>query len=273
MARHKFFAHVPGTMLEQYLPILQKLPLGLEIHMDQQALASDFRPDLERFGEIIRHDDIPCRFHAPFRDLVPGGFDSEAQDLAHRRLGSAVEVAELFGVNTLVAHTEWCPRRNGLEADAWLDRSESFWLGLAGICADRGCKFALENVFDLTPEILSRLLDRLPTEFFGFNFDVGHWHCWADSQLADWFDVLGHRLLSLHLHDNMGGADEHLAVGAGTFPWGQFYPLVRALERPLEWTVECRSVPDVLSSAAHVVENSGIDDFRGLAALNAVDDS
>jgi len=266
---HRFFAHVPLVWLPRYEEALARLPVGLELLVDHEALDPAFRPELERLAGSLGAGGTPCRFHAPFRDLSPGGHDPEAVALARRRLEAALELAPRFGVAQIVAHTAWDPDGYALEAEAWRDRSARFWAPLGARAAELGCRFALENVFDRDPETLAALLDRLPEAGFGVNLDLGHWHAFSRAPLADWCERLGGRLLSLHLHDNTGQADEHLALGRGTVPWPDVFAAVRELGRPLDWTVENRSLEDVLASAAFLAERSGIADFKRLADMAA----
>ena len=264
---HQFFVHVPATMLRQHLPVISKLPVGLEILVDHETLAPGFRPELERLAAELRALGRPVKFHAPFRDLAPGGHDPEAVALARRRLVAALELAPLFGASCVVAHTAWDPGSYELESTGWLDRSAAFWGGRAADAERCGVSIALENVFDRDPDILAELLGRLPAARFGANFDTGHWHAYSHAPLSAWFESLEGRILSLHVHDNQGQADEHLALGSGTFPWREFYALVRGLERPFEWTVENRNLADLLASASHLGRHSGIPEFAFLAAL------
>jgi sugar phosphate isomerase/epimerase len=101
------------------------------------------------------------------------------------------------------------------------------------------------------------------------NFDVGHWHAYSQAPLGAWLERLGARLFSVHLHDNRGGADEHLALGRGAVPWDQVFAQLRALGRPLEWTIENRSLADVLASAAFLGRRAGVPELEGLAGLEA----
>jgi sugar phosphate isomerase/epimerase len=131
--------------------------------------------------------------------------------------------------------------------------------------AEVGCRVCLENVFDLDPGALAGLLGRLPAGEFGATFDVGHWHAWSRASLADWLEAIGPRIHALHVHDNRGHADEHLALGAGSVPYGEVLPSLRALGRPLDWTLEATDVADVLGGLRYLANRSGIPEFEALA--------
>jgi sugar phosphate isomerase/epimerase len=240
--------------------------VGLEILLDHESLDSTFLPMLKDYSERVRNQGRPCRIHAPFRDLRPAGQDPAAVDLARERLQAALDWAPAFGARTLVVHTSWEARWDILEREEWLDRSLEFWTSFQKTLQEGELRFAFENVDDRSPDLLADLLSSLDPRTFGVNFDTGHWNVASEASLEDWFARLSGRLFSLHIHDNGGEMDEHLAVGQGTFPWDDFYSRVRALDCPLEWTVENRAASDILESARHVARFSGLEEFSSLAS-------
>jgi sugar phosphate isomerase/epimerase len=56
---------------------------------------------------------------------------------------------------------------------------------------------------------------------------------------------LGDRLGEVHIHDNNGVADEHLPVGAGSFPFREFLEIVRQRNLNPILTVESHSEKDL----------------------------
>ncbi len=268
MGKHEIFIHLPLSMYRKYREAVLAMPVGLELLVDHEVLAPEFAGELDEVAAEVAEAKIPCRFHAPFRDLHPAGHDPEAVDLARRRLTAALELAPRFGVKHLVAHPGWDPRGDVLDREEWMDRSELFWNSLAPAQDAAGARFVLENIFDLDPSMLVDLLARLPEERFGCLFDTGHFNAYSEARLEDWISALGPRLQSIHIHDNGGLHDEHLALSRGTFPWGDLFEAVGALNRPLEWTLENRSVEDVLASLRFLGLSSGLEEFAPLADLS-----
>ena len=203
MDKHRFFAHVPLTMLSQLMPKIAKIPIGWELLVDHEVLDASFREERERLAALLLEAGSPLRFHAPYSDIVPAGVDPEAVDLARRRIRETLELAPRFAVRDIVVHTAWHPAHT-LEREAWLDRAARFWLDLDGLAADTGTRLALENVFDEDSGLLTDLLARLPAERFGVNFDIGHWHAYGHTELETWLNEFSKRLYSFHIHDNHG---------------------------------------------------------------------
>jgi sugar phosphate isomerase/epimerase len=97
-----------------------------------------------------------------------------------------------------------------------VENSLEMWSWLAAEIATRGSRLMLENVFEDGPDDMLILFNALETLNVGFCLDSGHSHAFGQSDLELWLQVLGPYLGQLHLHDNFGHNDEHLAMGRGT---------------------------------------------------------
>ena len=83
-----------------------------------------------------------------------------------------------------------------------------------------GARIAFENTGRRTyarPAAVARRMDTLPTDTYGFVLDTGHANLMGDLDVIA--DLLGDRLMTLHLNDNHGLNDEHLPPGQGTVDW------------------------------------------------------
>ena len=67
--------------------------------------------------------------------------------------------------------------------------------------------------FGLQPEQVRDILDRYPG--FGATFDIGHAHH-SDIPPVRFTELPGNRINAVHLYDNNGVSDEHLALGKGS---------------------------------------------------------
>jgi sugar phosphate isomerase/epimerase len=63
--------------------------------------------------------------------------------------------------------------------------------------------------------MLIRLLNALNLQKVGFCFDTGHMSAYSETNMDDWLKALGPLMKELHLHDNDGIKDDHVAIGAG----------------------------------------------------------
>ena len=161
-----------------------------------------------------------------------------------------LDFAQELGVTRLVSHT-WFDHspttreeRPGVGA-----RHAAFW---QKVLAGRGIEVYLENSSGHTPEVLAAEVDTIGLPQVGACLDVGHAHYQGSSPLHRWVEVLGPRLRHLHLHDNDGNSDQHLAMGAGTMDWPPLFAALRWQGLRPTATLEVETVPDIAASRAPV---------------------
>ena len=81
-----------------------------------------------------------------------------------------------------------------------------------------GVGLMVENTEGDNAETLAPILDALPT--VGLHLDIGHANIGTrKSHTAGLLTRYGDRLRHVHLSDNKGRGDDHLAIGAGTISW------------------------------------------------------
>ena len=142
-----------------------------------------------------------------------------------KKLRHEIEFARTVGGETLVIH----PVCLGLKRPGErIDVDEVQRIAVFGRA--RGVRLALENVRDSIWS-LDHVLDALGTDpeesNLGICIDVGHAHLSADTEphadgaaaVSTYLRRYAQSLIHLHLHDNHGERDEHLAFGEGTIEW------------------------------------------------------
>ncbi len=152
----------------------------------------------------------------------------------------AIEAAEQIPFTAVVLHL-------GRKDDAWSPRSLEHSLTaiehLKAFASPLGMKVLLENLQNdvTTPEHLMEIVKVGHFETVGFCLDVGHAHLAAPEKNAgvdSAFEVLGARVVEVHLHDNHGHKDEHLWPGQGTLEWSNVMRQVNALGKDVPTVIE-----------------------------------
>jgi sugar phosphate isomerase/epimerase len=80
------------------------------------------------------------------------------------------------------------------------------------------------------PAYLRTFVDETRLSGLRFNFDIGHAHLCdgpADERVEKCFEPMRDLVASVHLHDNHGEKDEHLAPYAGTIDWPSAIKLLK----------------------------------------------
>jgi sugar phosphate isomerase/epimerase len=212
----KVQVNVPFLKLKNdYLPLFMEYGMNPEIGID--ADAQDSTPDeaFRNISEILKINHRKITLHGPFMDLVPGGFDSMLLTATRKRLDRFFEIIPIFEPIHVVCHTGYDPDHYRENWNDWLANSIATWKSYVSLAERFGFKLLLENVYETSPEVHCALFDTIPSDAFGFCLDVGHHHVFGKSPLKEWIGMLGEKILALHLHDNCGEEDSHLAIGKG----------------------------------------------------------
>jgi len=219
-----------------------------EIGLDGECLWQCNDSDFSRIARCLRERELACTLHAPFTDLAPGGREERIVDLSRDKLGRAFALTRIFRPRTIVCHLGFEAHKHAARFDQWLHRSLTTWNELIPVAERAGTRVMFENTYEKDPSVHRRLLEALDSKNAGFCLDVGHLLAFAGTGWQQWLDELGPWLGQLHLHDNDGSGDAHLAMGRGTFDFqGLFSFLHQHGHRPL-MTLEPHSEEDLRQS-------------------------
>ncbi|MFP7756113.1 sugar phosphate isomerase/epimerase family protein [Thermodesulfobacteriota bacterium B35] len=219
-----------------------------EIGLDGDCLWQCSDTDFNRVAHCLREKKLACTLHAPFTDLAPGGGEVRIVDLSRQKLGRAFALIRIFRPRSIVCHLGFEAHKHAARFDQWLQRSLTTWNELIPVAERAGTRVMFENTYEKDPSVHRRLLESLDSRSTGFCLDVGHLLAFAGTGWQQWLDELGPWLGQLHLHDNDGSGDAHLAIGRGTFDFqGLFTYLHQHGHRPL-MTLEPHSEEDLRQS-------------------------
>ncbi|MFH1137509.1 MAG: sugar phosphate isomerase/epimerase family protein [Pseudomonadota bacterium] len=248
--------NAPAAMLHEGL--LEKfLAAGIrpEVGLDARALTEIPRDRLRAMAREFKNAGLKTSVHGPFMDLSPGALDPEILATSRRRYDQGLEAAALFEPEHIVFHPIYDPARQWSYRERWLEISLETWRPAAQKARDLGIRLVLENTHETDPRDMEALFSELAPLGVGFCLDLGHAHAVGRVPLADWVDVLGPHLAAMHLHDNCGDRDEHLAVGRGGVDFaGIFSRLVKTGVRPRAVTLEPHAEEDLWPSLVALAE-------------------
>jgi sugar phosphate isomerase/epimerase len=137
---------------------------------------------------------------------------------SRQRLRQAFRYLPVFRPQAVVCHLGYETRHYHWDQERWLARSAATWKELAGLAAPYGVTVMLENVYETEPELFLEVLGRIGAPNLKVCFDVGHLLAFSTGDFPYWLKILAPVIGHLHLHDNKGDEDHHLALGAGRVP-------------------------------------------------------
>ena len=201
--------------------------------------------------------------HAHFFNLNANDSIDPWDDELVRR---CIEGAGIMGVKWMVFHPY------SLSVNGWYNREKSMAYNIRvfsdyeKLCRPLGVHLAIENLFATTktrssrfsndPKELIELVDTLNAgleeKSFGICWDFGHAHLNGIDQPAALREI-GKRLHALHVDDNHGMTDEHLAPYFGTIVWEPIMKALHEIEYEGDFTYEIfrfhNGLPDALQAA------------------------
>lgn len=208
----------------------------VELAWELSEIAPQFQ-DVSIIRELCRTTGIGTTMHLPFVDLNLASLIPEARRVSVERMQRALEYGAAIGASCGVLHTGRNPYYHPLATSYARTALRESLTALA----DTPMPIAIENLA-LSREDLIRGPDELYelTLEAGFDncFDFGHAlvetsHPWNDetspTALTErYLETLGENVIHLHVHNNDGSADQHLATDQGSIAYRNYADYLRS---------------------------------------------
>ena len=198
--------------------------------------------------------------HAPFPGRRFG--DAEYNARLEPAVICSMEVAAALGVPAIVIHPLYCPTLTASEQMAF---NMAYYRELAPVAKSLGIRIAVENMYRSTgpdhffPNVCSvpsehaAYLDELASDVFVGCVDVGH-YAMLGIDPAQAIREMGHRVGTLHIHDNNRVHDLHLPPFMGYLKWESIAEALAEIGYQGHFTFETHmpsDQPPALFLAAH----------------------
>lgn len=206
---------------EEWAEISAKYNLAFEYNEFFNPLLLEDKNKLEEILHIyesLGRDTSKDTLHGAFLDITVSSSDPLIKKISDYRVRQSFDIASRLNVRGVVFHTNYLTDfKSKPYRDRWVHENTLYW---QEICSEYGnlCVF-IENMFDDTPELLCRLAENLTdSKNFGVCLDLAHAHL-SKVSLSGWIDSLKKYIKHIHINDNYGEEDQHLAVGKGNIDW------------------------------------------------------
>jgi sugar phosphate isomerase/epimerase len=242
------FERLQNDLLDLFLTHRFQPEIGLEGGFLWELEPDDFK----KIANEFHSRDLQCTLHAPFHDLVPGGFDSRIVELCREKLRRAFALTRVFKPQSIVCHLGFEENKHGTKMERWLETSVATWTDLIKLAESAGTRVMFENTYETTPAAHKQLFAALESKNIGFCMDTGHLMAFAGTGWQPWLAELEPWLGQLHLHDNNGKGDAHRAVGEGIFDFYALFQHLRAKKLSPLVTLEPHTEQDLWLSLQNI---------------------
>ncbi|MBU6997084.1 MAG: sugar phosphate isomerase/epimerase [Theionarchaea archaeon] len=168
--------------------------------------------------EVLLSYDCSVSFHAPFSDLNIMSLNRAILAESLSQISETVEIAATYNAEAVCIHPgHFSPLGMHFPEKVRAIQRESLST-LARAAEDQNVKLGVENmpVFPIlscrTPQEMGDLIRAVDSEYLGITFDMGHAN--TTGTVKQFLDLKEYMVL-VHLHDNSGDEDSHLALGDG----------------------------------------------------------
>jgi sugar phosphate isomerase/epimerase len=222
--------------------------VGWEVMADGSSTLE--KPEnVKEVAEIAASTDLALSVHAPYSDLNLASLNYPIWRESVRQVLACIDGAAGLTDRVTVHPGYLSPMGKLLPGRVWSLQKEAL-AEIGRYAEDRGVRVFLENMGGLK-EVLCRFPDEIlgmidGVENVGFTLDMGHAH--TVGQVREFLGVLP-QVNHMHVHDNHGSADQHLALGEGTIPWEEVGRAVAREYRGIV-VVEGRSLEEARESLA-----------------------
>jgi sugar phosphate isomerase/epimerase len=210
-----------------------------------------FLPELEKgFNDAVSSFDMKFTAHAPLSDINIGSLNPRIREVAVREITAAMHAARRMNISTITVHPGFISPLGFLDKRAVYDRMRESLSRIESASHDSGVKVAIENMPEMnistgkTPDDLLKIVEGFD---FGLCFDIGHAHT---TKTIDAFMPYQNRFLNIHIHDNHGVNDEHLAIGQGNIDFAHVLGGLRDYKG--QYVIEARSLNDAVNAKARL---------------------
>jgi sugar phosphate isomerase/epimerase len=156
----------------------------------------------------------PRALHGPFGDLCAGSYDPKIREVTRDRFELACQLGREVRSPDIILHHGYVPGTT--PPKNWLSRCSAFWKDF--LKGKDLFRFHVENMLEWDGVLLGEVIDIIGDDRVDVCLDIGHAHCNSRETPIQWIERLRGRIGWVHLHDNHGEWDEHLALGRGTIP-------------------------------------------------------
>jgi sugar phosphate isomerase/epimerase len=227
----KCFVNGPfDRLMDDLLPLFIENRVQPEIGLEGSVLYTYTEKDFRKIARAFKEAGLQCTIHAPFLDLVPGSLDRQIRRASGEKLKKAFSLIEIFEPVSIVCHLGYEEPKHGFKKDKWFTNALETWEGILETAVKHKTPMMLENTFETNPEMHLRILEALDSEYARFCLDVGHVMAFARNTWQDWLPAMKPYLGQLHLHDNYGMSDDHLALGKGLFDFAGLFDFLKQNE-------------------------------------------
>ena len=172
--------------------------------------------------DLINSYSLKYTIHSPFIDLNIASLNPALAKLSVKEIKRSIELAGKIDSDIVVVHPGFVSFNGRGKEDIIYEIGKEGLKSIGEYAKDNGVDACIENLPNIEGfmyQDVSQLNDTLVELDLPMTLDIGHAHTAGFTPDEIYFDSIKH----IHVHDNPGDDDTHLALGEGTFDVNGFF--------------------------------------------------
>lgn len=241
--------HWEETKRTAQYPLIVDNRFGIEIisFSHYSIWESNFKSIISKYKkELHNFTNNYISFHGPINEILPHSEVSAISRFSKQRVEKSIEIAlELMakrivfhtGINTIITDPSFINNTITKQAIFWSSLCEKY----------REIEIVIENMWEPSPFYLIEICKLVNKTNFGICLDVGHSNVYSNETTNKWIIDSLPFLKHIHLNDNNGKWDEHLALGNGNINFAEWLNGLRVSPN-LQYVIELTEMKDITES-------------------------
>ncbi|MCM8798269.1 MAG: sugar phosphate isomerase/epimerase [Candidatus Omnitrophica bacterium] len=244
--KENLFVHIPYRILLNNLERLIDFGLNVEVYIDGEGLDTYTLREIDLINSFFEKIGLKKIIHGPIYDLNPGSLDSQIRNVSQERIKQTISFSEKLNSDHIVFHHGFNHIYYKNHREKWLENCLVIWEPIVEYCLKKEINLAIENSLDSEPSIILELIKKINSPNFKACFDIGHFNAFGEKSPLEIFQEYPPEVIAeIHLSDNGGDFDSHLALGKGKIDFEKFFLLIKERGISPLITLEPHSLEDI----------------------------
>lgn len=256
---HKYYVIPNLNEIDKYLELSKSYDLGFEYNeFYEPKLLDSNKLDkyINEYKKLNRKNDT---LHGVFYDIVLDSSDPKIAKISYDRVKSSLDIASKLNCKGVVFHTNYITwMKTDFYIENWINLNKEIYLELIEEYKD--LEIYIENMFDLEPYMLERLVKEINHPRIGVCLDIAHASI-SKVDIEEWFRVLGKYIKHIHINDNDRISDSHSELGKGIIDYKNAYKYINNLKQDVSILIEIKDYNKTLNSINYLKEGK-FDDIK-----------
>lgn len=246
-----FFA-VPLDFLLAHEDLARRERVNAEVFADGDALEMLDDGMVSAARALLDEAGARRRVHGPISEIALGAFDPRIREVSLFRCRQSLRLAAALGAEAVVIHSGFDILNKRDQEERYFEAFSASLRAIAAEAARTGLRLLVENTFEPSPAPILGALESAGAPNTGLVFDVAHHRLYGRTPLDEWLSLCAGLIEEVHVTDNDGDWDYHLAPGKGGIDLAGFFDAMARLSLRPVITFEPRDLEAFAETTAFI---------------------